>query len=76
MALSGTTMLLPGCMPSQVPADSLSERDLHALLRLQGVALEPGEGTHVLTSFMASRFNTAVDPTVQPQSDFDPEVDS
>ena len=76
IALSGTTILLPGCAPSPAPADTLSERDIQALLRLQGVTLEPGEGAHVLTSFMSSRFTTAVDPTVQPQSDFDPEVDS
>jgi hypothetical protein len=37
--------------------------------------LGPGEGAAIRASFIGSRFPAAVDPTIQPQSDFDADVD-
>ena len=48
---------------------------MQAMLRLNGMDLDPGEGPKVLASFTANRFAVLVDPTIQPNSDFDPAVD-
>ena len=55
---------------SSTPAD-----DLQAVVRqLGGFDLQPGEAPAVLASLKGSRYTAEVDPTIQPQSDFDPEV--
>ena len=75
MALSGAAMALPGCAKVQAPAEGLSEDQLRAMLQLNGMDLQPDEAPKVRASFLAGRFTTAVDPAVQPQSDFDADVD-
>ena len=45
------------------------------LQQLAGLELQPGEAAKVLASLKSNRFTAKVDPTIQPQSDFDPEVD-
>jgi hypothetical protein len=76
IAISGVAVALPACRTSEVaPAGSLTEDQMRAVLRLNGMDLEPGEAPSVLASFAGSRFATPVDPAIQPQSDFDPEVE-
>jgi hypothetical protein len=75
IAWSGAALVLPGCASSQASHEGLSDDQLRAMLQLNGMDLQPGEGPKVLASFTAGRYTTAVDPTVQPQSDFDPDVD-
>jgi hypothetical protein len=56
--------------------ECLSEEQLGIFLRhLAGFDLPAGEGPKVLASFNSNRFKANVDPKIQPQSDFDPEVD-
>jgi hypothetical protein len=75
LGASGMVIVLPGCAGPQASSGGLSEDQLEAMLRLNGMSLAPGEGPAVLASFTANRFATVVDPTIQPQCDFDPEVD-
>jgi hypothetical protein len=75
MALSGAAVVLPGCATSRSEGGVLSEEQLRAMLQLTGMDLQPGEAPAVLASFTGSRFTAAVDPTTQPQSDFDADVD-
>jgi hypothetical protein len=74
LAVSGAATAWPGCA-SKVPGEGLSDPQMRAMLRLNGMDLRPGEGPQVLASFNASRFPATVDPTIQPQSDFDASVD-
>ena len=75
LGVSGIALALPGCASPQASSGGLSEDQLEAMLRLNGMTLEAGEGPAVLASFTANRFPTVVDPAIQPQCDFDPEVD-
>jgi len=59
---------LAACSPG--PQD-----DLQVVVReLGGFELKPGEGPAVLASLKGSRYTVDIDPTVQPQSDFDPDA--
>jgi hypothetical protein len=52
-----------------------SDSDLQAVVRqMGGFELKPGEGPAVLASLKGSRYIVDVDPTIQPQSDFDPDA--
>jgi hypothetical protein len=56
-------------------ATSTPDDDLQAVMReYGGFELKPGEGPAVLASLKGSRFIEDVDPTIQPQSDFDPDA--
>lgn len=60
---------LTACAAS-TPAD-----DLQAVVRqIGGFDLQPGEAPAVLASLKGSRYTADVDPTIQPQADFDPDV--
>jgi hypothetical protein len=74
LAVSGAAAMVPACT-SEPPKEGLADLEMRAMLRLNGMDLAPGEGPRVLASFTASRFPAAVDPTIQPQSDFDADVD-
>lgn len=74
LVVSGAVAALPACS-SPAPATGLSEAQLRAMLRLNGLELRPGESSAVLASFNGSRFTTAVDPGIQP-TDFDADVDA
>jgi hypothetical protein len=54
---------------------ALSDDQIEAMLKLNGMSLEPGEGPAILASFVGNRFAAVPDPAIQPQCDFDPEVD-
>jgi hypothetical protein len=59
---------LAACSPG--PQD-----DLQVVVReLGGFELKPGEGPAVMASLKGSRYTVDIDPTVQPQSDFDPDA--
>jgi hypothetical protein len=75
LAAGGAGSLLPSCgRPSR--ADDVSEEQLRLMLRrLAGLDLAPDEAARVLGALRANRFTGRPDPTIQPQSDFDPEVD-
>jgi len=65
-----------GCTGERADSAELSDAQMDVMLRhLSGYQLAPGEGAHVRASFTGSRFTMAVDPTIQPQADFDPAVD-
>jgi hypothetical protein len=52
-----------------------TDDNLQAVVQeLGGFELKPGEGPAVLASLKGSRYTKDVDPTVQPQSDFDPDA--
>jgi hypothetical protein len=74
LAMTGAIAVLPDCAPVEASTDSLSEAQMRAMLRLNGLDLKPDEAGAVLASFTSSRFPGAVDPTIQP-TDFDPDVD-
>ena len=74
LAITGAAALLPACTRVQASSDSLTEDQMRAMLRLNGLDLQPGEAAAILASFNSSRFSVAVDPTVQP-TDFDADVD-
>jgi hypothetical protein len=49
--------------------------DFQVVVReIGGFELKPGEGPAVLASLKGSRYIVDVDPTIQPQSDFDPDA--
>ncbi len=75
IAMSGTAILLPACEAPKSRSALLSDDQMQAMLRLNGMDLAPGEGPKVLASFTANRFTASVDATIQPNSDFDPDVD-
>jgi hypothetical protein len=51
------------------------EDDLQVVVReLGGFELKPGEGPAVRASLKGSRYTVDIDPTIQPQSDFDPDA--
>jgi hypothetical protein len=51
------------------------EDDLQVVVReIGGFELKPGEGPAVLASLKGSRYTVDIDPTIQPQSDFDPDA--
>ena len=75
IAMSGTAIALPGWDIPESQSGLLSDNQMQAMLRLNGMDLGPGEGPKVLASFTANRFAAPVDPTIQPNSDFDPGVD-
>jgi hypothetical protein len=69
LAAAASLASLAACA-SASPAD-----DLQAVVRqLGGFDLSPGEAPAVLASLKGSRYTAEVDPTIQPQSDFDPDV--
>jgi hypothetical protein len=74
LAMSGAVAMLPDCARVEAAPGVLTEEQMRALLRLNGLDLSPGEGPAVLASFNSSRFPAAVDPTIQP-TDFDADVD-
>jgi hypothetical protein len=52
-----------------------AQDDLQVVVReLGGFELKPGEGPAVMASLKGSRYTVDIDPTVQPQSDFDPDA--
>ena len=76
VAMAGVAIALPGCAVSGNQGSGvLTDEQMRAMLRLNGMDLEPGEGPKVLASFVGSRFTAQVDPTIQPQADFDADVD-
>jgi hypothetical protein len=77
LALSGlSTLLLSRAAAGQAENEGLSEEQLRIVLRqFAGLDLQPGEAPKILASFNSNRFMVKVDPTIQPQCDFDPEVD-
>jgi len=80
LAASGAGILLGGCTPSaasRAESDANSEALIEPMLsQLTGYSVRPGEAAAVLASLNGSRFTAPVDPTIQPQSDFDPDVDA
>ena len=72
--MTGAIAILPDCTPVEASAEALSEAQMRAMLRLNGLDLKPEEARAVLASFTSSRFPATVDPTIQP-TDFDPDVD-
>ena len=59
---------LAACTPG--PQD-----DFQVVVReLGGFELKPGEGPAVMASLKGSRYTVDIDPTVQPQTDFDPDA--
>jgi hypothetical protein len=74
IAASGAAAMLPACS-GEAPTEGLSDVEMRGMLRLNGMDLGPGEGAAIRASFVGSRFPAAVDPTIQPQSDFDADVD-
>lgn len=77
LAASGAGLLLGGCAPPAAANAGPSESQIGPLLQqLTGYTLRPGEGATVLASLEGNRYTAAVDPTIQPQSDFDPAVDA
>jgi hypothetical protein len=77
LAVSGAGILLGACSTPSAAGEGPSEAQIGILLRqLTGYELRPGEGAKVLASLQGSRYTGAVDPTIQPQSDFDPDVDA
>jgi hypothetical protein len=76
MAVSGAALALGACGRTVPAAGDLSEGELHAWLRyVDGDQAGSGDAQGILASLKANRFTAAVDPTIQPQSDFDPDVD-
>jgi hypothetical protein len=76
LAVYGAGAVLPSWSGLKVPSEGLSEEQLRILLwQLGGLEMQSGEASKVLVSLRSNRFTASVDPTVQPQSDFDPEVD-
>jgi hypothetical protein len=75
IAVCGAVLALPACVVPESPSGLLSDGQMSAMLRLNGMDLGPGEGPKVLASFRANRFTASVDPMIQPNSDFDPAVD-
>ena len=74
LAMSGAIAILPDCARVEAAPSALTEEQMRALLRLNGLDLTAAEAPAVLASFTASRFPAAVDPTIQP-TDFDADVD-
>lgn len=72
--MSGAVAILPDCASVAPSPGALTDEQMRALLRLNGLDLTAGEGPAVLASFTASRFPATVDPTIQPV-DFDADVD-
>jgi hypothetical protein len=77
LGASGIVVALPDCRgaPATSGGEALSEGQIDAMLKLNGMSLGPGEGPAVLASFVGNRFAAVPDPAIQPQCDFDPEVD-
>jgi hypothetical protein len=74
MAASGVAIVLPGCASPRPTSGALTDDQMRAMLRLNGMDLAPGEGPRVLASFTGNRYAAAVDPAIQPNCDFDPDV--
>jgi hypothetical protein len=73
---SGAGLLLGACSSPPASSEGPSEAQIGVLLQqLTGYTLRPGEGAKVQASLDGNRFTAAVDPTIQPQSDFDPDID-
>ncbi len=54
----------------------ISQQQLVALVRnVAGLDTQAKDAPKVLASFNSNRFTAKVDPTIQPQADFDPETD-
>ena len=76
IVVSGAVNALNLWAAPQLLTEDLSEEQLRFLLRqLAGLELQASEAPKILASFKSNRFTAKVDPTIQPQSDFDPEVD-
>jgi hypothetical protein len=75
LAVSGAGVLWAGC-GGQEPSGGLSEQQVGLLVHeLTGSELQPGQASQVLASLKGNRFTADVDPTIQPQSDFDADTD-
>jgi len=75
MAASSVAIALPGCV-GRSGNKGVSESDVRDMLMdLYGIELPPGQEQAVIASLKGSRYTAAVDPMVQPQCDFDAEVD-
>jgi hypothetical protein len=67
--------LLSSCARGRQPRLA-SDAELAAVLReFGGVELAPGEAARIRKAIRESRFEIKVDPEVQPECDFDPEVE-
>jgi hypothetical protein len=76
LAVSGAGVLWAGCGANQAPTAGLTEQQVGLLVReLTGSELQPGQASQVLASLKGNRFTADVDPTIQPQSDFDADTD-
>ena len=76
LVTSSVGMAVSSWAAPQAPSDRLSEPQLEILLEeLAGLKLQAGEAKKVLASLSLNRFTAKIDPKIQPQSDFDPEVD-
>jgi hypothetical protein len=76
LAASGLGIALGPWVAAGRPNEELSEEQLRMILReLAGFDLPAAEAPKVLAAFKLNRFTTKVDPIVQPQADFDPEVE-
>ena len=77
LAVSGAGTALASCAGPQGPGEGLGEEQLRLMLRqLAGFELSPDEAPRVLAALKTNRFTGRVDPTTQPQSDFDAEVEA
>ena len=75
LAAGGAGSVLPSCGRA-TPTDHIDEERLRLMLRhLADLPLAPDEAQRVLAALRANRFTGRPDPAIQPQSDFDPEVD-
>jgi hypothetical protein len=74
LAVSGAALIAPAYGREVSPKD-LSDEQIRAMLRLNGLDLAPGEGAKVRASLALNRFVIPVDPSLQP-ADFDADVDA
>ena len=77
VTLAGTGALsLGGCASPPQPSTELTDAEITRLtMALTGLVLKPGDAPNVRQALTMLRFKGAVDPSVQPATTFDPEVD-
>jgi hypothetical protein len=76
IAISGAGLALGACRGAPPAAGELTDGELQAWVRqVDGYTLRPGEAQAILASFKGNRFTAEVDPAIQPQSDFDADVE-
>ena len=75
LAMVGASAAAPSCARPGPNVDAGEEQLRVILGQLAGLELGPGEGPRVIAALRANRFAGQPDPTTQPQSDFDPEIE-